>query len=334
MKLVRIMSENRINIGVLGAANIAVRSIIPTIQRLPSLYKLEGIASRSSDKAEAMSNKFNTPAFLGYQSLIEQDGLDAVYIPLPNSLHSEWIDKALDQGLHVLVEKSMACSESEVIALNKKAQSKGLVLVENFQFRFHIQLEVIKKIIQSGQLGELRCMRTSFGFPPFKDSDNIRYQAELGGGALLDAGAYPLKISQIILGNDLSVTAAKWYIDEEQGVDIWGGGFLEQNNGHLFSEIAFGFDHYYQCNIELWGNQGKLFTNRLFTAKPSFEPEIIIETNNGKEIIKVETDNHFENMLCHFHKLVQNPALAEEEYIQNVNQARLIQEFKSLANVQ
>jgi predicted dehydrogenase len=122
--------------------------------------------------------------------------------------------------------------------------------------------------VDGGQIGELRCVRASFGFPPFPDAGNIRYQPELGGGALLDVGAYPIKISQILLGENLSVTAAKTFVDSEKCVDIWGGGFLSQNDGPLFSEIAFGFDHHYQCGIELWGSRGKLTANRLFTAPP------------------------------------------------------------------
>lgn len=327
------MEGKKITIGVLGTANIATRSIIPNILEFKNKFELVGIASRQKSKAVRTATKFGTNFYHGYDKLLSIEELDAIYIPLPNSLHFEWIDKALEGGVNVLVEKSLACMYNDVKFLNQRAKEKKLVLLENFQFRFHSQLQYILEIVESGKLGELRCVRSSFGFPPFSDKKNIRYQKELGGGALLDAGAYPIKISQIFLGKNSIVSAAKLSMDAERGIDIWGGAFMKQLNGNLFSEIAFGFDHYYQCSIELWGNQGKLFTNRIFTANPLVAPEIVIETRKGKELITIEPDNHFKNMLNHFYSLCIGDADREEEYIQNINQARLISELKEKAEI-
>ncbi len=320
-----------INIGILGCASIAKRSVIPAILELKDLFNLAGIASREKEKAMDCAQQFGSLPF-DYEALINEGDLDALYIPLPNSMHAEWIGKALDKGIHVLVEKSLATNFADVERLNNKAETSNLILMEHFQFRFHPQMAEIKRVLDSGVLGELRCMRATFGFPPFPDADNIRYQQSLGGGALLDAGAYPIKISQIILGNDLDVKAAKLNYDSARGVDIWGGGFLQQKNGPLFSEIAFGFDNYYQCNMELIGSKGKLTATRVFTAPPGFEAELILETSAGKEIIKVPAGNHFKNLLLHFNGLVKNTISADAEYAQNINQARLIKEFKTVSD--
>jgi dTDP-3,4-didehydro-2,6-dideoxy-alpha-D-glucose 3-reductase len=319
--------EKKIKIGVLGCANIAKRSFIPAIIEMKDYFHLSGIASRDKQKACEYAQMFNTTPFDGYQLLLSTGSLDAVYIPLPNALHAEWIDIALDKGLHVLVEKSLACTRHDVERLNNKARKLNLVLLECFQFRFHRQMAEIQSLVESGILGDLRSIRSTFGFPPFPDENNIRYQKKLGGGALLDAGAYTIKISQLLLGNDLYVAAAKLNSDRNREVDIWGGGFLQQIDGSLFSEIVFGFDHFYQCNLEILGSRGKLYTNRLFTAPPGFETDIILETTTQKQLIKIPSDNHFNNLLLYFHKLIQSPDLADGEYIQNVNQARLIEEF-------
>lgn len=321
--------SKKINIGVLGCANIAQRSILPAITQLGEQFNLLGIASRNFENAKINAQKFNILPFDGYQALLNVESLDAIYIPLPNALHAEWINSALDCGLHVLVEKSLACSKTEVEQISIKAKTNKLVVLECFQFRFHRQLQKIRNILSEGTIGDLRCIRSSFCFPPFSDKNNIRYQKKLGGGALLDAGAYTLKISQLLMGYDLSVKAAKLNYDKNLGVDIWGGGFIQQNNGTLFSEVAFGFDHFYQCNIELLGTLGKLYTNRLFTAPPGFEAELFLETNTDKKRITVEADNPFVNMLLHFYNLIEHPNLAADEYIQNNNQARLIEEFKN-----
>jgi len=322
----------KINIGVLGCANIAERFMIPAIISLNQHFNLIGIASRNLEKAAQFAEKANAKPYNSYEELIDDPLLDAVYIPLPNALHAQWIEIALGLGLHVLVEKSMACSYEEVRELNKIAKARSLVLLENFQFRFHTQLAFIKKILHEGTIGELRCMRSSFGFPPFPNENNIRYQKELGGGALLDVGAYPIKLSQIFLGENIDVKEANFYFDENKGVDIWGGAYLKQRDGVLFSEIAFGFDNFYQCNLELWGSKGKIYTNRIFTASPEHEPIIELETMAGKEMIKLPVDYHFKNMLMHFYDLIISKKGIKNEYLQNVNQARLIEELKNKAS--
>lgn len=324
--------NKRIKIGVLGCANIASRWVIPSILELTEHFKLTGISSRDINKAESFAAKYSTDAYSGYDELINGNNIDAVYIPLPNALHAEWIDKSLENRIHVLSEKSLACNKHHVDTLNKKASDNQLVLVENFQFRFHSQLKKIIEILKSGRIGEIRCIKSYFGFPPFKDKNNIRYQKKLGGGALLDAGAYVLKISQILMGFDLEVMAAKLNYDKKNGVDIWGGGFIQQKNGLQFSEVAFGFEHFYQCCLEIWGSEGSLSTNRIFTAPPGYEPEILVESANHKEVIKCSGDNHFKNMLRHFYSLITDKNNIEEEYEQNINQARLIDEFKKKAN--
>ncbi len=321
----------KINIGILGCANIAKKFILPTLKEMEE-FNIVGIASRSKEKADKFAKEFDIKSFYSYEDLLESKNLDAVYIPLPNSLHYRWIKKALEKNLHVLVEKSMACKYSEVIELNELAKQKGLVLIENFQFRHHSQLAYIRNLVNSGKVGELRSMRASFGFPPFLDNDNIRYKKELGGGALLDAGAYPLKISQIFLGENLFVESANLEISTDKNVDIWGNASIKQKNGNLVSQIAFGFNHFYQNNIELWGSKGKIYTNRIFTAVPEFEPTVEIETNDGKEVVKLSSDHHFKNMLKHFYTQVLTQESTENEYTQNINQARLIHELKEKAS--
>jgi len=321
----------KINIGILGCANIAQKFIIPALKEMRE-YNILGVASRSKKKADKFSKEFGIKPFYSYEDLLEVENLEAVYIPLPNSLHYEWVKSSLNKGLHVLVEKSMACNYNEVIELNELAQQKGLALIENFQFRFHLQLKHIESLIDSGMIGELRNVRASFGFPPFYDSDNIRYKRELGGGALLDAGAYPLKISQIFLGADISVESASLEIPSDKDVNIWGSAYIKQNNGNLASQIAFGFDHFYQNSIELWGSKGRIFTNRIFTAAPGFEPVIEIETNDGREVKTLPADNHFKKILSHLHALIVTKENIAAEYIENTNQARLIKELKEKVN--
>jgi len=322
------MQQSDIKLGILSLSSFAQRTIIPTLLGGKTLLKLYAIASRNQEKANEAAQKYGCIGFSSYDALIEDKSIDAVYMPLPNSLHFQYIKAALNNGKHVLCEKSLGINPKEVNELCHLAEKQNLVLMENFQFRFHPQLQMIKDIIKSGKLGELRCMRSSFGFPPFGDAENIRYQKELGGGALLDTGAYPVKITQEFLGRELEVKASNLNTSKPFNVDIWGGAYIKQKNGELFSEIAFGFDHFYQCSIEFWGSKGKLFTNRIFTAHPEYQPDAILETNDGKEIISLPKGNHFELMLNHFTSLINNEVSRKDEYHQNKVQAELLDQIR------
>jgi dTDP-3,4-didehydro-2,6-dideoxy-alpha-D-glucose 3-reductase len=324
--------SNPIKIGVLGCANIAERFVIPAIKESTKLFELIGVASRSSDKARQFAEKFDTSAFTNYQSLINVDNLQAVYIPLPNSMHYEWIKKALQKDKHVLVEKSLACTLDQVEELNQLAKERRCILVENFQFIHHSQLQYIKDLIASDVIGELRIIRSSFGFPPFQDEDNIRYSKQLGGGALLDAGAYPLKIVQELLNKEVCVDSASLFMDEKKQVDIWGSAQLKAKKSPVTAQVAFGFDNFYQCNVELWGAKGYIKANRIFTSPPGFKPEIEVYTTQGKTVTLLPEDNHFNNMLNHFNRLINQDCERDSEYQQNINQARLISELKSKSN--
>lgn len=314
-----------LTIGVMGCASIATRSIIPAIKDSEN-FLLYGVASRSSEKAKNVAELFDCSGFDSYQALIDSD-VDAIYVPLPNSMHFEWVKKSLAAGKHVLVEKSMATNLRDCVELNDLAESNNLALLENFQFRFHTQFGLIKEFLHSDEFGDLRLMRASFGFPPFSSSDNIRYAASLGGGALLDAGAYPLKVSQLILGVGLHLDSSFLKFCNENQVDLWGSGTLVSRSEGVQSQFSFGFDHCYQNTLELWGSRGHLLAKRIFTAGPDVNPEVQMTTSHGVKNVTLEADNHFINMLSYFNDFCQDPRRLAHEYVLNKDQARLIGAF-------
>ena len=322
--------SKKIKIGVLGCADIAERMVLPAIKELDD-FELVGVASRSTIKANRLAEKFGTVPYTGYETITEAYP-DAIYIPLPNSLHYYWIKYFLNAGVHVLVEKSMTCNLQETIELNELARAKELVLLENFQFRFHSQLGFIKKLLADGLIGELRNIRSAFGFPPFTSKDNIRYSKELGGGSLLDAGAYPLKISQIFMNSDVFVDSAVLNVSDEFGVDTWGSAFLKSHKNNVTSQIAFGFDNYYQNTLELWGSKGKITADRIFTAGPSVAPKVLVETSSSKNTHVIEPENHFFKMLLHFHGLINRKFDREFEFLGNVKQSSLIDQVHRKAD--
>lgn len=317
---------SQVKIGVLGCSEFAQRAILPTIGMMPQC-KLVAIASRTFEKAKMAALPFGCKPVEGYKNLLAED-IDLVYIPLPNSLHSEWIEKSLNADKHVWVEKSLATNFEDVVRLNRYAESKGKLLIENFLFRFHKQHQIVKKLISDGELGEIRCFRSSFGFPPFVDQNNIRYQAQLGGGSLLDAGAYTLKATTFMLGMGFGVRSSQLMYDQLRGIDLWGSAFLTNKDG-LVSQVSFGFDNFYQCDYEIWGSKGKIVVERAFTAKPGFIPTAIFEQQGVNKTIQLPEDNQYKNMLEYIISLINGAK--HNEYEQNIEQARLIDELKKIA---
>tara|TARA_B100000886_G_scaffold337887_1_gene299590 strand:+ start:4950 stop:5942 length:993 start_codon:yes stop_codon:yes gene_type:complete len=318
----------KIRIGVLGLANIATRSIIPTIKKLPNLYNFVGIASRDYKKGKKLSEILNCFVFSDYDDLLVNGDLDAVYIPLPNSLHFKWAKLALKQNIHVLVEKPLAVSLLEVQQLTNIARKKKLILFETFQFRFHNQLIKIKDLLEKESIGEIRNLRATFCFPPLPNIENIRYQKDLNGGCLLDAGAYTVKISQILLGNNLEVVGSSLTIPEGKDVEIWGSAMLQNERKDITSFLHFGFDNFYKCGIEILGSKGEIYTNRLFTAPNDYEALIYLKNNSSSVELKVDKDDHFVKMLKYFYKLATEKKYLEKEYIDNLDQARIMDTIK------
>lgn len=313
----------KLNIGVLGCANIAKRSVIPAIKSIND-FNLIAISSRTLDKAKELANLFDCEAIEGYQNLLDRKDIDAIYMPLPTGLHEEWVLKALEAGKHILIEKSLAIDYESAILLVQKAKEKNLLIMENFMFLYHGQHNFVKQLIADGRIGELRCFRSSFGFPPLPN-DNFRYNKALGGGALLDAAAYTVRVSQFFLGDDLTVAASN-LIYENKEVDLYGGAYLKSKTG-TFSEIAFGFDNFYQCNYEIWGSKGKITAQRAFTPSAEMKPIITLEVQGETLNFETNSENHFINILNEFKRCIFEHE-TEIKYKEIVNQSRLLQELK------
>ena len=314
--------------GILGCAGIAVKSVIPAIMSIKE-NKLIAVASRSQQKARKVADLFGCIGISDYNQLLERNDIDAIYIPLPTGMHFEWVMKALSHNKNVLVEKSAATNFEEAKSMVDLARKKGLVLVENFQFQHHSQHQYVAQLIMEDLIGDIRCFRSSFGFPPFSLDNNIRYDKKLGGGALLDAGAYVLKATTFMLGEGFEISAAHLSMNKDLQIDWYGAAFLTNKANDKMSQVAFGFDNFYQCNYEIWGSKGKITSTRAFTANSDFSPTIIIEKQGRKDEILLPMDDHFKKMLEYFNKIVASKK-NEHELKAILYQSNLIQQIRDI----
>lgn len=312
--------SGKIRVGILGCASIAKRSLAPAFAAHPS-FDLIAIASRTPEKATEFSTQYGAIP-CSYEELLEHNDVDLVYCPLPTGLHYEWVKKCLLNKKHVLCEKSLAINYDQVKDLVETARNNGCFLMESFQFRFHPQNLYVKKLLQENAIGEVRGLDVKFGFPPFPDGRrNIRYSKALGGGALLDSGAYTIKATTYLLGDDFQVIMATCGKHLGCEVDLDGHLWLQSQSG-LVSNTTYGFHNYYQCGYEIWGEKGKITTSRAFTAKPDFVAEVDVETDAGAKVEKFQAD-HFALMLDYVARQTASGNF-DEEYNQCLVQSRIL----------
>lgn len=203
---------DKVRWGVLSTANIGRAALAPAIQS-SSNGEIVAVASRDAERAFGFATRFNIPNSYGsYEALLRDPEVDAVYIPLPNSLHCPWTLRAIAAGKHVLCEKPLGLSAAECLEMAEAAERRGVKLMEAFMYRFHPQIGAALTLLDNGAVGELQHMHAAFTFRLTR-LDNIRLQPELGGGSLMDVGCYCINIFRTFAAEEpLEVQAwARWH---------------------------------------------------------------------------------------------------------------------------
>lgn len=325
------MSERVLRVGVMGAADIAKRHMLPALASLPQLFRIQAIASRERAKAETLALPYTSEAVEGYERLLERADIDVVYMPLPTGLNAEWIPRALRAGKHVLAEKSLAPDYTTARAAVELARAQQLLLMEDFMFVHHAQQVRARELVQSGAIGEVRLLRATFCFPPLKP-DNFRYDPALAGGALMDAGGYVAKAAQLYLGQSdptrIRVLASELHYSSPGKADTRGAALL--SDGSISAQLAFGFEHFYQGGYELVGTMGKLTLERAFTSPPGVQAKILLEQPGRRTEELMPADNHFVGILREFHRAVVAEDF-EPHYLAVGEQARVLDDIRRLA---
>ncbi len=193
------MDERKLRWGILSTANIGRAAFIPAVQASKK-GEVTAVASRDAKNGAEFAAQLGVPRSYGsYEALLEDPDIDAVYIPLPNSLHYEWTIKAALAGKHILCEKPLALDAIQCQEMDAAAKENGVLLMEAFMYRFHPRTEKVIDLVRSGTLGDLRMIQSSFTFKLTRP-DNIRLNAGLGGGALMDVGSYCVNICRTLVG--------------------------------------------------------------------------------------------------------------------------------------
>lgn len=277
-------------LGVLGTSEIAFRRFLPALRKCPDIT-YAGVASRTPEKGKPFRETYGGRVYASYDDLLADDTIDSVYLPLPPALHFEWGKKVLEAGKHLLMEKPFTTNLDDTKRLLKLAEEKGLAVHENYMFLYHSQLAKIKEMIADGSLGAIRLYRMSFGFP-MRGQGDFRYHKELGGGALLDCGGYPIRLALELLGDTAKVVYSKLIQPDGFEVDLYGSAVMENDTGEV-AQISFGMDNAYQCQLEVWGSKATLIAPRIFTAGEGVKPTLILRTSSDESKIELDADDQF-----------------------------------------
>ena len=276
-----ILSTARINRPILAAA------------RASDAVEVVAVASRDDERARAYAAEHGIPRSHGsYDALLGDDGVDAVYVSLPNALHVPWSIRALEAGKHVLCEKPFSPDPADVERAFDVAERTGLVLLEAFMYRFHPQTRRLAELVAEGAIGELRLVNSCFSFA-LTELANIRLSAELEGGSLLDVGSYCVNVTRMLAGEPERVYGEAVYA--HTGVDVRFAGTLRCAG--VLAHFDCGMDVPRRSYVEAVGSDGSIFVPSPFMIeREGFE----LRRGADVEWVEVEPADRYQAQLENF----------------------------------
>lgn len=265
--------------GILSTSKFARTKVIPALLRAEGLT-VAAIASRNADTASEHAGAFGIPTAYGsYEELLADPSLDVIYNPMPNHLHVPWSIKAAEAGKHVLCEKPLGIHAGEVESLIAARDRAGVVVGEAFMVATHPQWIRVRELVAEGRIGELRAIQGFFSYTNV-DPANIRNQADIGGGGLMDIGCYPIFTSRFVLGRGPSRVAAMLERDPAFGTDRLGSAILD------FDGVQAQFLYSTQLNpyqrMQFHGTKGRIEVEIPFNAPPDRPCRIFID--DGRDL--------------------------------------------------
>jgi len=270
----------KVRFGVLSTAGIAQTVLIPALKRSLNA-EVTAIASSSGlEKAHAVASEHDiAKVYDGYEKVLDDPDIDAVYIPLPNHLHKQWVIEAAKKGKHILCEKPAALNEAEVWEMKQACEAHQVLFMEAFMYQFHPQHDRVRELIDTGFIGEVRYMQGGFTFlmPEEDKAHNIRMSREKGGGSLYDVGCYPIHAVRSILREEPIKVSAQATVDPTYQVDTDMVAHLTFANG-VRATIDASFSLAMRHEYRVFGTEGSI------TVPRAYRPDI----NGGEGLIIIE----------------------------------------------
>jgi len=294
--------------GILSTANIAQTQLIPAMIRAKNA-QVTAIATQSDiAKAKEVADIFEIEkVYDDYELLLQDQDIDAVYIPLPNHLHKQWVVKAAEYGKHILCEKPAGLSVEECETIKNACKKYNVYFMEGFMYYFHPQHERVKELIQNGTIGDIHYMEAGFSFllPHDERAKNIRMDSKKGGGSIYDIGCYTIHAIRHVLGSEPTAVQAFGKVDEVSGVDTDTVTYLTMDNGvRAVFDTSFNLPMRHEYRI--FGSEGTISVPRAY--RPDLhggEGKIMIEKTGSHYTEYIQGDQycleveHFSEVILH-----------------------------------
>jgi len=273
------MKPQKVKWGVLGVAHIAVKKVIPAMQK-GEWSEISAIASRDAKKAHVAAEKLGIPKFYGsYDELLADPEIEAIYNPLPNHLHVPWSIQAAEAGKHVLCEKPISITVGEAKDLLAARDRCGVKIGEAFMVKTHPQWLRTRELIRVSAIGELRSIVGSYSYFN-RDPQNVRNVAVWGGGGILDIGCYPITTSRFIFGQEPSRVMGAIERDPDMKIDRLASAILEFPAGHCVFTCSTQLVP--QQRMQFLGTKGRIELRIPFNAPNDRPCEIVVD--DGRDI--------------------------------------------------
>lgn len=310
----------KIKWGILGTAEIAREQMIPAIQR-SSNAELVGIASLSG-KSKGFAEKYDIPnSYQSYKELLSDPNIDAVYIPLPNHLHSEWVRLAAMHGKHILCEKPAAITIDDTKKMLEVCEHHDVLFMEAMMYQFHPQHLKVKELVKRGDIGDVKFMRAAFTFKLERIEDNFRLLPwSDGGGSLYDIGCYCIHAIREILGKPQKVLYCLADTEPSDQSDISAMAILEFKN-QIKAYFDCGMNMSVRNEYEIVGTKGTIRVPKAFIPQSDGEGIIQVSYNDGRYFEERIYDDYYVRGVEHFSACVkdrQQPLYSKRDILNNI----------------
>ena len=258
------MEKKTVRWGVLGCSGIGKSRTIPGLLACENA-ELYAIAGRNEEKLKVYAEPFAPKKlYTDYQTLLDDENVDAVYLPLPNGIHMEWVKKAAAAGKHILCEKPMALTEEQVREMFAAAKEHGVLLEEAYAYRHAQLVQKVKEIVDSGAIGRIRYLESKHSTFDTNRS-GIRYQKGNGGGAVYDVTCYNVSLASYLFGKDPEDMSVYCGFDKETGVDVSDAVMLRYEEG-VTAMLYAGLDAYRRGCYSILGETGRIDVDHKFNS--------------------------------------------------------------------
>jgi predicted dehydrogenase len=289
--------------GVLSVSTHYSLRVHTNLSRSP-FVQVRAIASRTKDKASEAARELGIPkAYGSYADLLADKEIEAVYIPLPNHMHAEWVKKAADAGKHVLCEKPFAMNAAEAAEAIRYAERKGVRVMEAFMYRFHPQWKRAREIVKAGEIGPVHSISTIFTYS-LNDPRNIRNILAAGGGGISDIGCYAVSGARYLMGREPPRVISLVHRDPGMGTDILSTGILDF--GHARCQFTVGTQTHPWQRVDVLGSGGEIALLLPFNAYPDVPVQVSVTTSLGTRQIYTPAMDQYVEMFEAFSRAMRD----------------------------